>query len=65
LLVVRLFRELPAPEIALLGLLEVIFGVAWAWLGAGEQPPASALFGGALVLGALVANEAWALRRGR
>ena len=63
LLVVRLSRELPAPEIALLALLEVIFGVAWAWLGAGERPPASVLLGGVLVLGALVANEAFALRR--
>lgn len=63
LLVVRLSRDLPAPEIALLALLEVIFGVAWAWLGAGERPPASVMLGGALVLGALVANEAFALRR--
>ena len=63
LLVVRLSRELPAPEIALLALLEVIFGVTWAWLGAGERPPASVLLGGVLVLGALVANEAFALRR--
>ncbi len=62
LLVVRLSRELPAPEIALLALLEVLFGVTWAWLGAGERPPASVLLGGALVLGALVANEACALR---
>mgnify|MGYP000553887772 CR=1 FL=1 len=53
----------PAPEIALLALLEVLFGVAWAWVGAGERPPASVLFGGALVLGALAANEAFALRR--
>ena len=37
--------------------------VAWAWLGAGERPPASVLLGGGLVLGALVANEACALRR--
>ncbi|MBI2306149.1 MAG: DMT family transporter [Rhodocyclales bacterium] len=63
LLVVRLARELPAPEIALLALLEVVFGVAWAWLGAGEQPAASTLAGGALVLAALVGNEALALRR--
>ena len=63
LLVVRLSRDLPAPEIALLALLEVLFGVAWAWLGAGERPPASVLLGGVLVLGALVANEAFALRR--
>ena len=63
LLVVCLSRELPAPEIALLALLEVLFGVTWAWLGAGERPPASVLLGGALVLGALVANEACALRQ--
>ena len=63
LLMVRLSRELPAPEIALLALLEVIFGVAWAWLGAGEAPTVSVLLGGGLVLGALVANELVALRR--
>jgi len=65
LLVVRLTRELPAPEIALLGLLEVIFGVTWAWLGAGEAPSSTALTGGVLVLGALVANEVLALRERR
>jgi drug/metabolite transporter (DMT)-like permease len=65
LLVVRLTRELPAPEIALLGLLEVVFGVAWVWLGANERPGASALQGGALVLGALVLNEFLALRKRR
>lgn len=62
LLVVRLSRVLPAPELALLGLLEVIFGVLWAWWGAGEQPGTTALTGGALVIGALVANELAALR---
>ena len=62
LLVVRLSRELPAHEIALLGLLEVIFGVTWAWLGAGEQPSSSTLTGGALVLFALITNEWLALR---
>lgn len=62
LMVVRLARELPGPEIALLGLLEVVFGTLWAWLGAGERPADSALTGGALVLGALIANEALALR---
>jgi len=56
-------RVLPAPEISLLALLEVVFGVAWAWLGAGERPGAAVLGGGALVLGALVANEALALRQ--
>lgn len=65
LVVVRVARVLPAPELALLSLLEVLFGVAWAWLGAGERPPATALAGGALVLGALIATEAPALRRSR
>lgn len=63
LLAVRLTRELPAAEMALLGLLEVLFGVTWAWLGAGEQPAATTLAGGALVIGALIANELCALRR--
>lgn len=62
LLVVRLSRVLPAPELSLLGLLEVIFGVLWAWWGAGEAPGTTALTGGALVIGALVANELVALR---
>ena len=62
-LIVRLSRTLPAPEIALLGLLELVFGVAWAWLWAGEQPTGATLGGGLLVLGALCANEMAALRR--
>jgi drug/metabolite transporter (DMT)-like permease len=57
LLVVRLTRVLPAPEIALLALLEVIFGIALAWLGAGEVPATSTLAGGALVLAALALNR--------
>ncbi len=50
-------RTLPAPEISLLGLLEVVFGVAWAWLGANEAPTMAVLLGGALVLLALAGNE--------
>jgi drug/metabolite transporter (DMT)-like permease len=55
-------RTLPAPEISLLALLEVIFGVAWAWLGANEAPTLAVLGGGALVLAALAGNELLALR---
>jgi drug/metabolite transporter (DMT)-like permease len=55
-------QVLKAPEVALLALLEVIFGIALAWLGAGEEPAASVLTGGALVIGALVFNELLALR---
>jgi drug/metabolite transporter (DMT)-like permease len=56
-------RHLSAPEASLLALLEVVFGVAWAWLGANEAPAPHVLGGGALVLGALATNEALALRR--
>jgi drug/metabolite transporter (DMT)-like permease len=63
LLVVRLSKVLAAPEISLLGLLEVIFGVLLAWVGAGEVPGADALAGGALVLAALIGNEWWAMRQ--
>ena len=55
-------QVLKAPEVALLALLEVIFGIALAWLGAGETPAASVLTGGVLVIGALVFNELLALR---
>ncbi|OAI52390.1 permease [Betaproteobacteria bacterium SCGC AG-212-J23] len=55
-------RTLPAPEIALLGLLEVVLGPIWAWLGAGEAPAAATLAGGGVVLAALALNELGALR---
>ena len=57
LLVVRVSRILAAAEISLLGLLEVLFGVTWAWLWAAEVPAAGTLTGGALVIGALLLNE--------
>ncbi|MHB1200030.1 MAG: DMT family transporter [Polaromonas sp.] len=56
-LLVLCARVLKAPEVALLGLLEVIFGILLAWLGAGEVPGPNVLTGGALVVGALVVNE--------
>ncbi len=55
-------RALLAPEIALLGLLEVVLGPLWAWLGAGETPAAATLIGGSLVLAALAGNELAAMK---
>jgi drug/metabolite transporter (DMT)-like permease len=65
LVAVAAARVLVAPEVALLSLLEIVFGVTWAWLGAAEAPSRHVLEGGALVLGALVANESIALRQRR
>lgn len=58
-------RVLKAPELSLLALLEVIFGILLAWFGAGEAPGPTVLVGGLLVLGALVVNEilGWRERR--
>ena len=63
LLAVRIARVLSAPEVSLLSLLEVVFGVLWVWLLSTEAPSAAVLGGGLLVLGALAGNEALALWR--
>lgn len=63
LLAVAVARVLPAPEVALLALLEVVFGVLWAWIGAGEIPSRSTITGGAVVIAALLANEWLGMRR--
>jgi len=62
MLLVIAARHLSATELALLALLEVLLGPLWAWLGAGEVPAGTTVFGGALVLGALVLNEVAAAR---
>jgi drug/metabolite transporter (DMT)-like permease len=58
-------RSLSAPAVSLLGLLEVVLGPLWAWLGAGEVPAAATVGGGLVVLAALVLNELAALRAAR
>lgn len=47
---------LPAPEVGLLLLLEVVVGTLWVWWIIGEQPAPLSLLGGALVLGTLLAK---------
>ncbi|MEW6695552.1 MAG: DMT family transporter [Pseudomonadota bacterium] len=49
-------RALPPAEVSLLALLEVLFGIVLAWLGAGEVPTPAVWQGGALVLGALLTH---------
>ena len=50
-------RVLKAPEVSLLALLEIVFGIALAWWGANEAPQLNVLLGGVLVLSALLLNE--------
>lgn len=62
MLAVAAGKTLKAPEASLLGLLEILFGVAWTWLGSSESPAPAVIGGGALVLVALAGNEWLALR---
>ena len=62
LLSVACAKVLKAPEVSLLALLEVVFGIFLAWWGAGEEPSSSVLSGGMLVLGALLAHQGLAWR---
>lgn len=65
MLMVVAVRHLSAPEVSLLALIEVVLGPLWTWWGAGEVPAGATLAGGAVVLGALVFNEAVGLRTAR
>jgi drug/metabolite transporter (DMT)-like permease len=55
-------RYIPAPEICLVVLLEMVFGPYWVWLGIGEQPADSALLGGGIVLVTLLVHSILSLR---
>jgi drug/metabolite transporter (DMT)-like permease len=46
-------RLIPAAEVALITLLEVVLGPLWVWIFLSEQPGAATLAGGAIVLGAV------------
>jgi len=47
-------RLLPAGEVALITLLEIVLGPLWVWAALSERPSAATLLGGAIVLGAVV-----------
>jgi len=58
-------RQLSATELGLLALLEPILGPVWVWMLMNEHPGAATLVGGAIVLAAVFANEAFAAWRSR
>jgi len=45
---------IPAAQVALITLLEVVLGPLWVWLAVGEEPTAATLVGGAIVVVAVV-----------
>ena len=47
-------RLIPAAEVALISLLEIVLGPLWVWIFLSEQPSAATLAGGAIVLAAVV-----------
>jgi len=47
-------RLIPAAEVALITLLELVLGPLWVWLALSERPSTATLLGGAVVIGAVV-----------
>jgi drug/metabolite transporter (DMT)-like permease len=47
-------RLIPAAEVALITLLEVVLGPLWVWLALSERPSTATLIGGTVVIGAVV-----------
>jgi drug/metabolite transporter (DMT)-like permease len=58
-------KHLSATELGLLALLEPILGPLWVWVLMDEHPGGATLAGGAVVLSAVFANQAFAAWRGR
>ncbi len=56
-------RYLPAAELTLLSLTEVVLGPVWVWLGVGEVPSLLTVAGGAVVLGAVAGQAIFSVRR--
>jgi len=56
-------RHLPAGELVLLSMTEVVLGPVWVWLGVGEVPGLYTIIGGLIVLGAISAQALSGVRR--
>ena len=55
-------RYLPAAEVALLALSEIVLAPTWVWIGVGEVPAVFTLVGGAIVLAAVVTQAVMGIR---
>ena len=56
-------RSLPAAELALLSLAEVVLGPVWVWLFLGETVGLNTLIGGCILLAAIAGNALSGIRR--
>jgi drug/metabolite transporter (DMT)-like permease len=54
--------RLPATEVSLLQVLEILFGTTWAWLWGRETPSSATLIGGSIVVIVLISHAAWGVR---
>jgi drug/metabolite transporter (DMT)-like permease len=58
-------RYLPAPEVAMFFLAEVVLTPIWIWLIFGELPTFNAFLGGLVVFATLLGHSVWRLRQPR
>jgi drug/metabolite transporter (DMT)-like permease len=58
-------RHVPAAELALLSMTEVVLGPLWVWLGVGEVPSMLTVIGGAVLMTAIAGHALNGLRRRR
>ena len=56
-------RYIPAPEAAMLTLLETVLGPLWVWVVINEQPDVNTIIGGAIVVGTLLLHALWRMRQ--
>ena len=55
-------RYIPAPEVALLLLLQTVLGALWVWIAVGETPHGATLVGGLLLIAVLAMHSVATLR---
>ena len=58
-------RLIPAAQVAVISLLEVVLGPIWVWLAYGERPTAATLVGGAVVVAAVLVQALGGVPRER
>lgn len=56
-------RSLPAAELTLLSMAEVVLGPLWVWIFLGEMAALNTLLGGAILLAAIAGNAISGMRR--